>query len=393
MRCIYCDQDPASRNPPITYSLEHIWPEALGGTLCNHIFKTRRVCTRCNELAGQWVDGVFLKSWFLQNELSLAAQEFLDPNIPTIAPPIYFGPLSDFPTSDDLVCERWAGLGGAHIYHVHPQDEPEWFGYAGGNPRKRKDVSAGRAYLMLASPEPYWWISDLASFHKIFSRSKRYCVTEIIGLPDHLSAICCPPLDENDLEQKREIEYIRSRKKNELQASPEIRIDYSRRFLVKLALGLGFTLLGDAFLSTNYAKTLRLALWQRDIRKRSKLPVRGTDFHSGPTPHLGDALGIRGAWVILIDSADECLCLSVFTPTARTATIVISDDPMIWQPMLPEEMSVGTVFIVQPQRKLFSGPIALPTYLAHKSGHPLLPLLEDLERSRIRIEDLPKKHQ
>ena len=47
------------------FSLEHIWPDKLGGALCSSLFKTRDVCKRCNNVAGVFIDGAFIKSAFL----------------------------------------------------------------------------------------------------------------------------------------------------------------------------------------------------------------------------------------------------------------------------------------------------------------------------------------
>ena len=255
--CIYCERAPAYPHNP--FSLEHIWPTALGGKLCSDLFKTRDVCARCNSLAGQWVDGAFLKSWFLQNELSLAAQEFLDPEKPTAVPLLFFGELPEFPTPPAMVCERWGAPGGSHVYNVRPRDEPEWFGFAGGNPRRRKEEDAGRAYVAISSPNEYWALCDLFSFTAQFARAKRYCVTDIEGLDERALQALCPPADPHDQFQKKEIEFIRARTDNTFRANVSVRLDYSHRFLAKLALGFGFRLLGEPFLASPYTQDLRRA--------------------------------------------------------------------------------------------------------------------------------------
>ena len=60
-RCIYCNQDKYEDE----FSLEHIFPDALGGKYANKLFKTRQVCKKCNNLAGLYVDSLFVKNFFL----------------------------------------------------------------------------------------------------------------------------------------------------------------------------------------------------------------------------------------------------------------------------------------------------------------------------------------
>ena len=56
--CIYCNTEKAESE----LSLEHIFPESLGGDLCSGLFKTRDVCIRCNNVAGLFVDGAFVQT-------------------------------------------------------------------------------------------------------------------------------------------------------------------------------------------------------------------------------------------------------------------------------------------------------------------------------------------
>src|SRR5579872_4478640 len=111
-RCIYCD---GRRGDP-TFSDEHIWPAALGGDACPpEIFRTNQVCTRCNNIAGQWVDAAFFKSVFVQHEVGQSARSYLDPEAPGVLPPTYMGFDTELPLADGTACERWLGAAGDHI--------------------------------------------------------------------------------------------------------------------------------------------------------------------------------------------------------------------------------------------------------------------------------------
>jgi len=101
----------------------------LGGAACPEIFQTEQVCRRCNSLAGQWIDGVFLKSWFVQNETGINAQLYLDPKKPGISPLFYMGFDEEIPLPEGEVCERWIGPAGAHIYHIHQRDDERWHSF------------------------------------------------------------------------------------------------------------------------------------------------------------------------------------------------------------------------------------------------------------------------
>ena len=61
IKCIYCTKEKEEHE----FSLEHIFPTALGGkVLPDAVFKTRSVCRECNSRFGLYIDGAFLKSFF-----------------------------------------------------------------------------------------------------------------------------------------------------------------------------------------------------------------------------------------------------------------------------------------------------------------------------------------
>ena len=135
--CVYCELD----KPEAEFSLEHVWPDALGGDFLPPLFQTRDVCERCNSLAGRYIDGAFLKSWFGQAERATGWQDYLDLDIKSqsIAPLHYMGPIADAPKATDDIYEMWIGPCGAHVIHVRDKgaDEEKWDTYAGGDPVAR----------------------------------------------------------------------------------------------------------------------------------------------------------------------------------------------------------------------------------------------------------------
>lgn len=67
--CIYCQQ----RKAATEFSLEHIWPRALGGAQLGQLWKTKHVCQSCNTDAGQTIDGPFVRHPIVRNAKAYAS--------------------------------------------------------------------------------------------------------------------------------------------------------------------------------------------------------------------------------------------------------------------------------------------------------------------------------
>lgn len=118
--CIYCNQDKEDDQ----FSLEHIFPDSIGGNLCSDLFKTHDVCQRCNSISGQFVDGAFIRNWFVKNDDALSARQYLNlESDESIEPLVYMGMVENLPLEKDEVCEMWLGPCGARVYHFHSADE------------------------------------------------------------------------------------------------------------------------------------------------------------------------------------------------------------------------------------------------------------------------------
>ena len=197
MTCIYC----RGRRGDPEQSLEHIWPRALGGADSPSLFQTDDVCRSCNSVVGQWVDGAFLKSWFITHEIGESSRSFIDPQKPGPLPLMYMGVDQRFPVEQGEVAELWMGQGGESVHHVHQIDSPTWFGFAGGDFIRRKRLDPGRAYLMIRSQNQYWAWTSLLSFIEYMRGARLFSATRLAGVP---SAIAQQLTDEgkaNDVEQ------------------------------------------------------------------------------------------------------------------------------------------------------------------------------------------------
>jgi hypothetical protein len=373
--------------------LEHVWPQALGGADSPTLFQTRDVCQTCNNFAGQWADGAFLKSSFITHERAIAARHYLDPARPGILPLIYRGIDQEFPAQEGELCERWIGPAGEHIYHVHQADHDKWFGYAGGDFVRRKRRDVGRAYIDLTASHPYWLITGLQSFIAYLEPARLFLVTICEGLPDQLTRGLVPELQATPIEAA-ELDWIRNRPTGSKRPfRMPLRIDFSDRFLAKLALGLGHNIIGSAFHVSPYADELRKLLWRRDPSEGDEIQVLGTGYwQANQFAAVSKMIGLTGAWTILLQAFREGLSASVCTPSGRLMTMVITNDTSLLPRSTLERYHMGELYFAVSQRRMFIGPVELPKYLAHRAGSGVLPAIAELEALKVHESTLPPRH-
>lgn len=386
-RCLYCDKEKSAND----FSDEHIWPNALGGDFLPHdVWRTDKVCQQCNSMSGVFIDGAFIRSWMGQAELSSGSLEFLAGKGKVAAIPLdYLGPLQSVPVPQGHVADYWAGPCGANIIHIRPDDgEGQWTTYAGGDPRVKK-VKAGRAYMALTSKDEFWILVSLESFRRHFDRAERFVVNaDIPGnwpfkKPDYTDAV-----QAEDMKTVKAVINV-SRDGSWLRVKPVISFDLGGRMIAKLGLGLGYKLLGTAFLETDYAKNLRLGMREANAERRRLIPIRGSGFLNGPG--LGGAetiLAWPGGWVLMINVVARKLALCVIAPSGRSMTVLISDDDQLVNTLDPKYRS-GVVWITVLAANEAVGPIPVPEYLAHQTNACALPQLVALAAKRGNRAQLP----
>ncbi|ARK76842.1 hypothetical protein BOC39_25640 [Burkholderia pseudomallei] len=380
--CLYCGKD----KPIAEFSLEHIFPDSLGGSLCSDLFKTRRVCQRCNNLSGLFIDGPFIKSWFRNNHDAVASRDYLtlDSQDSTL-PLIYMGEIRAISTTDE-VCESWLGPCGEHVYHFRQRDDERFATYLGGDPiARQKDT--GRAYLALTVTHP-WWISlALRSFKAHFRRARRYALNfSITDDPKDSPFVRAP-----DAQAQIDIDKIQSLGNGPRDVNMSIGVNPEARFMAKVARAVGYNLFGDQFLTTAYAAHLKDAMWEQDLERANAIPIYGTGFLGVPADSAGNLLSWRGAYTIAIMPSKDKLGLHLFTPAGRSAHIAVSDDPGLWRETTT--LHAGQVYVVAPQAKKFVGPIPLLEYAAHLTGSWKQPALLELEACRLDPSLLPPRDQ
>lgn len=356
-------------------------------------FATRQVCRTCNSLCGLWVDGGFTKNFFAHNEAHRAAEEFVDPDRPGPMPLIYMGIDTEFECAPDEICERWTGPAGEHVYHLHARDEPKWDAYSGGDVIRRKRSDPGRVYVYLTSVQPYWVFTTFHSVAARFPDARRRCLTQLDG-PSLAPVILGPEEGEISETEAREIAFLRARTIGPRNMSFSLRLEATDRFMAKLALGFGHTLLGPKVSASPYAQDLRRVLWRRaDDPEDPPVRVRGNTGYQGQVDGaVSRLLGFEGAWTLTFTSSVEGFALGVVSPGLRFMSIVISEDSDLWAPGVGEHYAQGQAYVFVPAREMVVGPMPLLDLVGHRTGaspHPDLVRLEALKRYAARR---PAKH-
>ena len=366
-----------------------LWPPALGGDRAPAIFRSGAFCQPCSALSCRAIDGAVLKGWFGQGGLARAAQALLDPLAPGPAPLAYLGVASDFPAGEGEVCDRWSGLAGEQIHHIHGDDGTLWTG-PGGSDDAAALMPRERAIIVLTSPSRYWSRLAILSMAAHFPHADCYCLHEFAeGLTGGL-----PVAPLGQLPDAAQAAWIRDRgNRGKLRGRPQTD-DGSHRFLIKLALGLGLNLLGPAFLDTPSCRLLRRGFWEPQPRARK---TAFPEAAAAPAVTTGDAATLRnslhwpGAWTLCLGMIGAELGLIVAAPHGRLLDIVICGDSAVLEPGFHARWREPQVFVAIPQRGIFAGPVALAAFVAHREREADVPELARLEALAIAQRMLPSK--
>jgi hypothetical protein len=387
--CIYC----GINKPNTEFSEEHIWPAALGGDLLPAFWRTNDVCRACNNSSGVFVDGAFIKSFFISGERALDALDYLSPDNPKrILPLSYLGEMQNVTTQNNEVADFWVCAPGANIVHFRSANEEDmWNSYAGGDPRRAsKRSKAGRVVVALTTAEYYWILTALSSVKHHFPKADKFVTNlELPPTTKHFKEL--NPKDRQqaaDLKFFEEIEAARSRGEL-LHNRIVISINADGRFLAKLGLAVGHKLFGDQFLQSQYGLDLRKAFREANIERRRQIPVRGSGYLKNVDLRgLQEQLRWPGGWVLFILHHDNTLSLSVQPPSGRTMTVQITDDPVLLQELAPEYRD-GVAWLTVPPAASATEAISLSEYLAHQMGELENPQLMEIAKQRSRKSDLP----
>jgi hypothetical protein len=141
--------------------------------------------------------------------------------------------------------------------------------------RRKRDV--GRTYIVQTSDHSYWVLTALLSFVAQFKPARLFSVTRIEGLTPDLETAFTSEREATSQEMA-EIEWIKSRTDTTHQLQLSLRLDFSDRFMAKLAVGIGANLFGNAYCASAYAEDLRKMLWGHHLGADEQALVRGAGY-------------------------------------------------------------------------------------------------------------------
>nr|WP_230968056.1 HNH endonuclease [Nostoc sp. WHI] len=374
-RCIYCGE----RKELTKFSLEHIFPQSLGGSSLSNLFKTHHVCRYCNSIIGQWVDGSFIRNWFTQNFKASIANVYIDSQGNCILPLSYMGRVKRFETSEQEICEFWLGPCGDSIYHFHDAFDSRYDTFVGGNPINLKK-NPGDVYIIAVPTNPFWQKIVFNSFISHFNKARRF----ICNAPDENNGEWI--FSKSSEKEKAIIKILMEARGTDHEVNNLIDPYSHERFLAKIALGLGFNIFGDKYLETDYAQFLRDILWRKKPNNTSELK-RFLGYFDPVGESLKVILPWEGAHTFLIMSIGDYFILCMCIYGKAFLNVVISDERSLWSDH--KNYSDGQIFLVVPQLSKALNPISLPIYISHKLQELPAKELQELEALKIDPSTLP----
>ncbi|MBU6142162.1 hypothetical protein KGO95_03570, partial [Patescibacteria group bacterium] len=361
MICIYCGFE----KPEADFSSEHVIPKAL---ICGGLEPTNpfilRVCGRCNNLCGRFVDRPFIKNWFSAANRAHNERRYVDLTRNPEIPLSYMGCLSESPLAGKT-CDNWAGPTGDQIFHFH---DPYPDLALVGKPLlgRGETFDPGIVFLFMRATNPSWHPCVLKSVAAGFEGAQLY----IVNGANPPSPFRSVPSELEPLKTKL-IEIVQAPLKLEFKMA----VDYGDRFLSKLALGFGALLLKPEFKESQDAKRLRGFLWEQDSEKRATQKVRGASFGSMPkNATVEKILPWNPGHVIYIADMGEFLSLIPIFYGTQAAAIEIARDRALWEGKIPAE---GIIYVIAPGFKSWM-PAKLGHYIAARIGQ--LPETDELEQ-------------
>lgn len=357
--CIYC----ATEKPLDEFSLEHVVPQFLGGTQMPDEFKTRDVCATCNNNLGLFVDAAFEKDFLVFNQLTQIAHDLFDPTKPEGLPLRCMGPSDLNPPGmlDDEVCELWLGSLGEQIYWIRPKDDRLYW-YSGGNPRTVKKVRT-TAYFMASKRSLKNPVLTWLSFRDSFAgrRVRKVMGTVWEGADPSSIGFSDPNEEESEvLAYLKEMCFSGAIRKQSL----SMYVDYEKRFMAKLALGVSHVLFGPAVQTNDYIHELRKGLW---FKQGDPMPsIYGQSALNDEKELLKAFLGVRSGVVISLVPMPKGVVLNLNIRQEMCWTIVCARLNDLSKNQI-EALGEGQCFVIyRPISKVVR--LTLPELVAHGSG-------------------------
>lgn len=299
-------------------------------------------------------------------------------------PMSYLGQLNNFLGQEDEICDIWFGPHGGIVYHVRKKADPRYDTMIGGNPIDNRK-SNGWIGICPQNSDPYWNEVLLLSCKKHFGKARRLSSSiKIRPQSEHDDYFEKPTKEEECL-----LEFFLSISGQEHDARITTSIGFEQRFLAKLALGLSYNLFGNKFLESEYSQDLRNAMWEKDLRKRSE-KISFSNYFQSITDNFSEILKWvqwEGVHTLIILPIGNILYLIFYCFGSKLMMIPLCKDRDIWSSSIPSD---GIVYIAAPQLEIFSGSLSLIDVISHKAGDRKIEILEEIDKRKIDICQLPK---
>lgn len=337
-------------------------------------FKTRDVCSACNNNLGLFVDASFEKDFLVYNHLREIAYDFFNPDKPSSLPLQCMGTSDLTPPgmSSNEVCELWLGPLGEQVYWIRPKDIRLYW-YSGGNPRTVKKANT-TAYFMASERTSKNPLLTLLTFRDSFSGRpvRKVMYTRWSGVDLSTMGFVQPNKHENDV-----LEYLKAnctlgqKRKQSLTMCSY----YDKRFMAKLALGFNHVLFCNSNRNCSYINELRKALWYKEGDPLPTVYGRGT--LDGNSDFLNKYSGVRNGSVVSILPNQENIVINLNIRQKLNWTIVCALQNDLNADQL-ESLKDGLCFVLyRPLSKVIR--LSLPQLLAHNLGECLHTDIKDIE--------------
>lgn len=366
--CLYCSQKTLASES----SLEHAIPRFLGGAAAPLHYKLRNVCRTCNNRLGLHVDGSYAKSWFGSNALAKAAcKHYSGPGQNQPLPLTCMGPVNmpDLDIPEDAVAECWLGPSGETIIWVRTSDDSLYW-YTGGNPTHRKRPST--VYFMPVSGDPVRLQMGTDALIEGFkkTKSRRIFGAQISGLPP---GAAYPGFDLPTATDAANTQAIHNAIHSApIQARLQINAKFDLRFICKMALAVGYSLFGEAYLSTAEAAAARIGLWPN--------PSKRPDVQGSPTllndSQLAQVAGYEGAVVILVIRTGGAYLMAMTIDRSLPFIVALCPDILNSRFVDPD---LGYSLLLFPQLRQCVE-LSVPELLAHALGNSSNQILAAIDK-------------
>jgi hypothetical protein len=288
--------------------------------------------------------------------------------------------------------EVWLAPDGGTAWHIHTRQSEDFDTMAGGDPVLGRKDKSGRVYSFNASIHPFWIQSNFKSVEAHFDAEPIFLGADTDIEHQLPRTRTCGALCQKDEIAIRERDRILALLDEQRQLGHIISMDllFDARFLAKLAVALGFNLLGSNFDKLKYTARLRKLLWTRRTNLDSSAhEVRMVTYFAGLNDTSLKMFAVPVGFVFMLMALKEGLVLRIVFPSGHSVQVSITDSGQDADTSALLVDFRNRVFVSVPQIRQIIGPIGLPEYVAWKAGSHKIDELDRLIASVSQRTALP----